>query len=152
MIEDNNFKILHICSMLHKLKVSEIKYLRATYKVSYYRKIKAAITSKAPKAILASADNKWRNNLKELNRKIEQARLFSLKCQREHMNLKKKLMRPLNREVENAGCYLSLKDGKIVGLLSRPFSKTVTIDESQWEDKAQQYEASVVMDKLLTRK
>lgn len=152
MIEDNNFRILHICSMLHKLRLSEIKYNRTMYKVSYYRKIKAAILSKQPSMFLSTKNLKWKNNLKDLNKKIEQARLAGLKAQQEHLALKKKLNKPLNREVDNANYQLNYVNNHITGLVISKWRDPIKVlGEKEWVDRAAQYEATIAMNKLLSR-
>lgn len=147
MIEDTNFKLLHICSMLHTLRTAELKHLRTQYRVSYYRKIKAAIINKKPPLFLSDRNFKWKNDLKGLNKKIEETRLASLRCQKEYLAIRKKLMKPLNREMHSIGCFL-FDDSKILVLSD---GQTV-LDEHEWAARAPHYEATIAMNKMLSRK
>jgi len=152
MIEDNNLKVLQICSILHKIRQSEIKYTRAQYRVSYYRKIKKAILDKEPSVFLSNKNLKWKNNLKELNKKIEQSRLTALKAQKEMNAVKKKLNKPLNRLVSETNSFLIFQNGRVLGLnVGMKMSNKSIIQEPQFADKAAEYEANIAINKVLSK-
>lgn len=153
MIEDTNFKIGKICSMIKRLRESDIKYNRAQYRVSYYRKIKAAIIGKDPSIFLNRRNLKYRNNLKDLNQKIEKARLIALKQQKEQMAIKHKLQKPLNKAIKDIGASLAYEKGSIVGIyLNVGTIKQIPVGYQEILERAEQFEASLILNKLLAKK
>lgn len=152
MIEDKNFKIGKACSLIKKLKAAELKYNRAQYRVSYYRKIKAAIVNKANNSVLNNKNIKYKNNLKELNKKIEKTRLAALKAQEEYMNLKQKLAKPLNKALGDIDGELLYEKGSVTQLaFNRLSEKMVIIGYDKIVEKAEEHEVTLKLNRLLAK-
>lgn len=152
MIEDDNFKVLYLCSILNKLKHADTKYLRAQYRVSYYRKVRKAILEKEPSVFLKRKNLKWKNNLKELNKKIEEARLTTFKLFEYKEQLKSKLWKPLKKALKEVNANLHFDSGRIVGFsIGKAFESRTITNAEDFARLADQYDAQVTLNKVLSR-
>lgn len=150
MIENNNFELLRLCSLLEQRHKAELAWQRATYRVSYYRKIKARLETKNKN----NFSTKWANNALELVKKIETARIISLRKNRDFVKVKDKLRKPIATCCKKANASLMFQDGKIIGIRvvtdkSDPQYSFYEIPESKFADMAAQYEANKAMNKML---
>lgn len=143
MIEQNNYEISRACFYIAQRWKAELAYTRATYRVSYYRKIKARLEKQTP-------NKEWQSNILELAKKIEAARLIALKRNEEMVKLKEKTKRSLNIALKKANGQLIFKNGKVVGIMvTVDYKNKYTV--SDIAERAAQYEATKELNKVLSR-
>jgi hypothetical protein len=149
MIEQDNLALMKLCYLLEQLRKGEISYHRATYRVSYYRKIKLAIERNDTTAT-SETYSKWRNKNLELAKKIEAARITSLRKHRDLLKLKNKLRSPIHNAAKKADIMLTSKAGKLFLVRTDHSPKAYT--EADILDLAARYEATMALEKVLAAK
>lgn len=148
MIEDNNEQILKLGSILHLLHTYEVKYLRAQWKVSYYRKIRAAIRYPREGQSLPSGYFRWKKDPKGLDERLKSVRMQALRVQEEKMRLRKQWHEPLKEALANANAALMFNDGELMGFAYGPLPKRI-VSLNRFEELAHEYEASKALNEIL---
>lgn len=148
MIEENNLSVQRLCYILHKIRVEELKLERARYRGAYLRKIRNAINNKNDIVPLVDGYDKWKNNPKGLEEEIQTARLNILKEQEKFLRYKKKMRPMLNTLLSRMNAALVFREGKVLGVEIDKY--THFIQSSKFEELADEYEAAVALNKVLS--
>ena len=149
MIEDNSEPVLKLCALLYRGWAQEQKLARAQYQVSYFRKIRAALTSSKPRKNMPDGCAKWKGNLRGLEKEIETARLREISYQGERTEFKKKMHIPLFKALTEAQAAIVFEGGKIVGInVSSGDGRLKFISKDQFEAFSDEYEANSTMNKI----
>ena len=146
MIEHDHFAVLKLCDLLEQLRQCELKFARVNYRIAYLRKIKTAILTRKG---TPDGFQKWKNDLRGLNREIDNERARALDVRHANIIFKKSVRAELNARLNDADASLVFSDGKQVGIMIG--DRDTFISTEKIPEMADQYEAAVAMDAILDR-
>ncbi len=155
MIEDDALSVQKLCYAIEQMRARELKLTRAQYRVSYYRKARAAL-GEQDHSPLPGGFRKWKNDPRGLEKQIEQARLDVLEIRGEYLAYRKRRTERLAKLLKQVGGGILTARGKISGLelgasRSGPQRGRV-LSTTQITEQADQYVATVVLGRVFTRR
>jgi hypothetical protein len=136
------------CWLIIQLWNATLSYNRAQYRVSYYRKLKVKLKN-------SKKTSKWNNST--LTKKIESERLIALTKQKDLLDTKKRVQRPILAAKKKICIYADFTNGKVFirycfkepgAPLHQFVWQYFDFDTDQIIEMADQYEIQCAFDKL----
>lgn len=147
--ESKHSILLKLCWLVKQRIDAEQAFHRAQWQVSYYQKLKIKLEHSK------KISKKW-NNRVDLTKKIEVTKLMALEKQKQLLDTAERLQKPIIATKDKLDAVIKIEDGQTVGIQYWFINSRGRFNEGQYFDVVQiaemadQYEAEVALNKLLT--